>query len=317
MPTSSPQPSSKPTQIVINPECVKIGGDLVVGSLLSQVMYWHAPTKQGKSKLRVQRDGQWWIAKTREEWMAECGLTLKQYKRAVSVLKEKGLVEVKVMKFGGVAMGHLRLTRLDLLPVVAPVVGPKGTGHLAPKGPTGWAVKDRPLIQRLQTETTVSSGATAQEPPEKKAQGLMKIEDVLKKKAQEKAQPSQTLQGHWLKRMSAVYGGWQKPLTGKQLGQLKQLKALLGGDTISVIDYVVNYWMAFGSTASGGGSFPPQPDIGFLLKHCAVAKNLLQPVAPVVASAPTVVSPPVVESEEVPYQPTAEEVAAILAGLKE
>ena len=41
--------------------------------------------------------------------MAETGLTLKQYRRAIAALKQKGLVDVKQMLFAGKAMSHLRL----------------------------------------------------------------------------------------------------------------------------------------------------------------------------------------------------------------
>ena len=95
--------------IAIRREFIELGGDHVVAVLLSQIHYWYAPAKNGKTKLRVQRHGHLWIAKTREQWMAETGLTLKRYRRAIAVLKQKGLVEVKQMLFAGKAMSHIRL----------------------------------------------------------------------------------------------------------------------------------------------------------------------------------------------------------------
>jgi hypothetical protein len=119
--------------VLLRPECVEAGGDVVVGLLLSQIVYWYLPDKEGKPKLRIHRHGLYWVMKTREDWMEETGLTLEQYKRAVAVLKRKGLVETRVMRrFNGDAVTHLRLLQ--------PIAG--ATLPLPPrwlKPPTGWS----------------------------------------------------------------------------------------------------------------------------------------------------------------------------------
>lgn len=87
---------------------LKVLGDYPLAALLTQIQYWTTPDQEGQSKLRVKRDGLFWIAKTREEWMEECTLSLDQYRRAISLLKKHDLVEVKMMKFRGITMSHLR-----------------------------------------------------------------------------------------------------------------------------------------------------------------------------------------------------------------
>lgn len=110
---------------------IDITGDLVAGTLLSQIMYWFA---DGKNRPTVNRDGYWWIAKRREDWMSEIRITSKQYDRAIKILtaeiemtkeekekqwnkgkrrekrydKEKRLVEVKTFQFHGQPMLHIR-----------------------------------------------------------------------------------------------------------------------------------------------------------------------------------------------------------------
>jgi hypothetical protein len=87
------------------------------GTLLSQIMFWYAPSKPGvkfPNKLRVYRAGQWWIAKTRAQWMEETGLTLDQYKHAKKTLVDRGFIEVKMMKFTGVTQSHLRILEDNL-----------------------------------------------------------------------------------------------------------------------------------------------------------------------------------------------------------
>ena len=49
--------------------------------------------------------------------------------------------------------------------------------------------------------------------------------------------------------MAQVQSGYQKPLTGKECGQLKQLSKYLGEQTKPVIDYAVNHWWKFASVA--------------------------------------------------------------------
>jgi hypothetical protein len=44
---------------------VDIAGDLVSGVLLSQIVYWHLPNKEDKSKRQVQHKSCYWIAKVR------------------------------------------------------------------------------------------------------------------------------------------------------------------------------------------------------------------------------------------------------------
>jgi hypothetical protein len=100
--------------IVIQPELVQVGGDLIVGALLSRIVLWYEPETLGASKRHILRDGVHWIAKTADEWAAECCITRKQYLRAISVLKQKELVEVRVMQLQGVPTSHTRLIRENL-----------------------------------------------------------------------------------------------------------------------------------------------------------------------------------------------------------
>lgn len=88
---------------------VDIAGDLIAGVLLSQIVYWHLPSKQGESKLRVMKDGHLWLAKGREDWWDECRITPKQFDRAITLLVSKGVVVKRLFRFGGSPMIHIRL----------------------------------------------------------------------------------------------------------------------------------------------------------------------------------------------------------------
>lgn len=110
---------------------IDITGDLVAGTLLAQIMYWFA---EGKNRVSIYKDGFYWIAKRREDWMAEIKITKKQYDCAIKKLTgeiepteeekkqkwnkgkrrekkydmENRLVEVKTYHFYGIPTTHIR-----------------------------------------------------------------------------------------------------------------------------------------------------------------------------------------------------------------
>jgi hypothetical protein len=145
----------------------------------------------------------------------------------------------------------------------------------------------------------------------------MKAADVLKA---HQAPAKSSLQAFWKARMTTIHGGYQKPLTGKQCGQLKMLSKYLGDQTKPVIDYALNHWWKFATqaAAAAGTSCPADPDIGFLLKHHAVAVNLLVPAAEVKKTPPPLpvqlIAPKT--DEEPVHSVSSQELTTLLDGLK-
>lgn len=100
---------------------VKVAGDLVAGVLLSQIIYWNLPTRDGKSKLRVSKEGKYWIAKTREEWSMECCISVYQFDRAVELLARKGLIEAKRFRFNNAPTTHIWLNIPVLIDAISKI----------------------------------------------------------------------------------------------------------------------------------------------------------------------------------------------------
>jgi DnaD/phage-associated family protein len=96
--------------------------DLVSGVLLSQIVYWNLPNKEGKTKLRVKKDGYLWIAKGREDWWGEIRITDRQFDRAIAILKDKGLVIIDKFKFDGSPTIHIRIVWDRFLSILDEVV---------------------------------------------------------------------------------------------------------------------------------------------------------------------------------------------------
>jgi hypothetical protein len=86
-----------------------IAGDLVSGVLLSQIIYWHLPDKNGASRLSVDRADHLWLAKSYPDWWEECRVTEKQARRAIRVLAEKDIISAAKWQFNGAPTTHIRL----------------------------------------------------------------------------------------------------------------------------------------------------------------------------------------------------------------
>lgn len=91
---------------------IDICGDLVGGILLSQIVFWHLPDAEGRSKLKVRLNGRLWLVKRRDDWWEECRISARQYDRSIRMLSEKNLVTTEVHKssiYWGDTVTHIAL----------------------------------------------------------------------------------------------------------------------------------------------------------------------------------------------------------------
>lgn len=84
-------------------------GDTLAGLVLSNLIFWYMPNKKGDSKLRVHRDGHYWIARTRDEWQTETTIKPRQLDRVIKRLIDLGLVVKANYRFNGLRTMHLRI----------------------------------------------------------------------------------------------------------------------------------------------------------------------------------------------------------------
>jgi len=88
---------------------VDMADDLIAGLMLSQIVFWHLPDAQGRSKLRVHKDGYLWIARGRADWYDEIRVTAKQADRALGILEKRGIIATALYKFDGAPTKHIRI----------------------------------------------------------------------------------------------------------------------------------------------------------------------------------------------------------------
>jgi hypothetical protein len=77
--------------------------------VLSAILPWFEPNQDGKSKLRVKKDGYWWRANSHEQLSRETGLKLFQVKLAVKGLVLNHILIRKQYPFAGKNVLHVRI----------------------------------------------------------------------------------------------------------------------------------------------------------------------------------------------------------------
>jgi hypothetical protein len=297
--------------IAVRPEYVKFTG-ASAAMLLSQIVYWFS-----NNRLRVKRDGRLWLAKTREELAAECGLSLDQYKRAIKKLKELELVQVEAHMWNGFRTSFIWLDQqrlAQITPTGRVVSAPTGRGRLhRPITETTAETTDREQQTRLASQEQKRVGEAQEQVREKKPRAiadwvaerpvlaeqragrytaqewLMKASEILKRHQEQaglRAPPRagvNSLAIAWKKAVAGDGGDFVKDLTQKELGQLKQLMAKVGSDTPQLIAWALPHWPDFAFSVRHQKdlkSSPSEPHLGFLLAHHDVAMNLyLQSIA--------------------------------------
>jgi hypothetical protein len=88
-----------------------IAGDLASGVILSQIIYWFTPAKDGRPRLQVQRDGRYWLAKKASDWWKECRVKEHTARRCIKKLQKLGILELEIHKFGRTPQYFIFLNR--------------------------------------------------------------------------------------------------------------------------------------------------------------------------------------------------------------
>lgn len=135
---------------------IDAAGDLVAGILLGQLVYWFMPDHQGRRKVTLERDGDFWLAKGRGDWWDEIRISPKQYDRAIKILEDKGFVTLDRTHFQGKNLTHIRLNETEVYRTVTSNF-PDGELLTSPMGDFELPQKDNSSIQRLHTEITTKT----------------------------------------------------------------------------------------------------------------------------------------------------------------
>jgi hypothetical protein len=347
-----PKKEKKPSYVQLRPEYVRLAGDHATGTFLSQLVYWFAPDKNGQQKLQIQREGRYWLAKDYVEWDQECALSRKQVSRAVTVLRELGIIEVKLWKFNNAPTNHFWLDKVQLSKLLKSLNAtdgstPNATDGDIPNAPVGYipnATKGSILITETTTETTaeITLAAGAASPPgtieKQTGKGTVVIKGTAKEiLAQMEAKkmtvtsigvvkPSDLVM-RWMKHAGSE-GQFIKELTGKQKGQLKMFCASAKELALPAIDFVWKDWTSFTWEVKKQKALhivPSKPDIGFLQTYHEILLQLIAagtkaavPAKEPVAATHKVIDKPtqVCDTKDMEDKATSMDVSATLAALE-
>lgn len=260
--------------IAVKPDDVRTFG-ANAALLLGQVRYW-----LGRPNCRstARAGGRIWIAKTREEWGAETGLSPKQLRTALEALKSAGAIIIERHLHHNKTLGFVRLKE-------GAASAEEGQTRTASEGQTGMAQMGHTTYYKNEIKNDIGAAAptqTREDQMKSKIHGLSvkelaggagpKAAGIDPKEASRPGQLERVLQHAWA---DAFPDDFLTRLTGKQLGQLGQFaKKCPSGMAGRVLDYCVRNWAEFTATAQNlEGAFKPPmlPTVDFLLRFARSA----------------------------------------------
>lgn len=127
------------------------GGNIHDGLIFSQIMYWHGRNAEtGKPRLKVFKEGHYWLAKTYDDWWEECRIISRTAKACITRVKNRGLIITKIFKFNGMTTVHIRLNWEEF---------EKAVRHLMSIGldikcPSAKTLNVQALTETIKTKTT-------------------------------------------------------------------------------------------------------------------------------------------------------------------
>ncbi|MFW8627662.1 hypothetical protein [Deinococcus sp. ME38] len=92
-----------------------LAGGLKPGLLLSQILYWHLPSKKGGRKLTINKLGRLWLAKADQDWYPEIRLNKQEALASRRILEELGLITCMIWKFAGKNCVHIAVNEQEFL----------------------------------------------------------------------------------------------------------------------------------------------------------------------------------------------------------
>lgn len=268
-------------------------------ALMSGISFWFAPSKAGTSKLRIRKDGQLWIARSRAEWAEDCGLSERQVERALASLRQKGLIITRQGLWAGKAILHVSLS------AISSSSPPKTVDSGAPKtvdsiyrsnkqkkhtSILATGVAELECKDKLQeVAETMPIKFNKPSTPKKEEAPALSVSDIAAKlKAggpvrlnHIKPDSWQELEYLWKVLVPKLYSdcGFIN-FTMKDKGQFKMVYQTIEKSPHhprDVVEHCLRNWSDFGWSVkmdTGLKDYPPKPNIGFLLKYVASAVNL-------------------------------------------
>lgn len=309
------------------PWLLPIVGDHATAVVLGQIMYWH------QGKLRVQRQGHLWLAKSRADMCRECGITLDQYKRIVPKLQKLGLLICERGLFKNKVTPFLRLSEAGLALLHPNQVDGKPTTQSGATYAEQWVGENTsqselvssnalgedhhiPITEstaenltKTGTETLTENTTglkplgTQEEQVHSESQYVLtniaakQIQDGEEQKAKHPSSQVTALATTWKKIVASKTKGYVKHLSGTEVGQLKHVLNALGPErAMMTMVFALENWADFCHQAAAEKGVNPavSPACWYFCKYHDVAVKMSQPVQSIAQVGMQLVAPAVV-----------------------
>lgn len=275
--------------------------------VLSRLLYWFKPMKNGKSRLKVEREGKRWYRCPRSQIAIDCKISPKVFRLAQKKLIDAGILEVQSWFDRGEKCHHYTLN----LPVLEALLDGKttlseqvlncplgqNTGGL--NCPSGQFTAP-PLYKGIKTciedlpahgENTQNTGKGKDKDcgstlpmnvESEKIEGVKAMataHEILA--AKEKKESVTTIKGtqdtmalRWVKEVHGVTGEFCPPLTMKEKGMLGRVAKSIGKEkALTALQQAIRDWLTFThrvKNSKGVQTAPAAPSIGFFVQHYGV-----------------------------------------------
>jgi hypothetical protein len=276
---------------IVRQAYVAVAGDLNAGILLSKLAHLFS------KNFTTERDGKRWRATTKQQWELEICLTREKFDKAMTTLKDKRLIETKVMRYKsyGRPMLHIHLNEVELSSRLKHLHAVKVENPLSGKCETHFLesvkhtfLKEQSIEAKVKSKGSCVELSVHAKPPKKSEtkmttgkEALSNLQQKYAEKFGENFTPTKTSQlitfWNYLAPLHNEMGYLKKP-SAQEAGQFSHLLKAIndsGRNPATVVRWTLMNWNAFRELVKEekAATLGKVPTVGAVLKYVSTAIN--------------------------------------------
>lgn len=113
--SGDPRRATRDARVLVYSRTVKMAGNANAALVLARILFWYGNGRDGATRLRTRRRGEWYLVKTYAELAEETGLKSNQVRSAVGRLRRLRLIQTSIHLFGGRRALFIVLDRAEFI----------------------------------------------------------------------------------------------------------------------------------------------------------------------------------------------------------